>query len=367
MNRLPDSPNGSIVPYTGLPCPDGFDVGWAGEFSVPDRSIPPLICLGSLDGKLLFTNQEFSRLQEGKGLGSGSGEAINGVARSGTWAAVSTRKEVSFWATTKPQGLYLPHGAHGVSSTPGGYFIAPLGKAGILTATPLESEVSLMAHTPGDGNLNVYRALSLRSQGGTDVLACAARSGGMIAGFFSASEEANPMRIANFHNVDVIDICALSAETDPLAVAILGRDGSIILCRDVLNERRVKTFKFQSIKGVAYRILSHLGDIYVLTSRGLYILGRLGSRFLNGETMEGVTTPVMPLDLAAIDMNLVWGRWLLVVLANEVRKFDADLIHDFVPQHIGEGEIQELQSIAPPMESEWSEIHSTTESLAVAS
>jgi hypothetical protein len=172
------------------------------------------------------------------------------------------------------------------------------------------------------------------------------------------------MRTARFDKVDVIDICPLCSEGDSLAVAVLGRDGSLILCRDVLNDRRTKTCKFHTIKGVAYRILSHLGDIYVLTNRGLYVLGQLGSRFLNGDTMVGVTTPVMPLELAAIDMNLVWGRWLLVVMANEVRKFDADLIHDFVPQHIGEGEIQELQSNAATIESEWNDINSTTESLA---
>ena len=150
-------------------------------------------------------------------------------------------------------------------------------------------------------------------------------------------------------------------------MAILGRDGSVILCRDVLSDRSIKTFKFQSIQGVAYRILSHRGDLYVLTSRGLYMLGRLGGRFLDGEAMEGITTQVMPLNFAGIDMNLVWGRWLLVVLANEVRKFDADQIHEFVPLHIGEGEIKESASIASPIESEWDEINSRTELLAVAS
>ena len=57
-----------------------------------------------------------------------------------------------------------------------------------------------------------------------------------------------------------------------------------------------------------------------MTSRGLFVLGRLADRFVNGETLSGVTTPVMPLEMAAIDMNLAWGRWLLVVLANEVRE-----------------------------------------------
>jgi hypothetical protein len=323
--------------------------------------------LGSVDGKLLFTNQDFSKRIPGKGNGSRSGEAINGVAQVGMWTAVSTRTEVNIWATTKPNGIYLPRGAHGVSVSPSGYFIAPLGPAGILTARPYEEGVSFAAQTPGDGSLYVYRALCLRSQSGTDVLVGAARKSGMVAGVFSAGQDANAMKIARFDGVDVIDICPLSPTSDSLAVALLGRDGSIILCRDVLHDGTIKTFKFQSIQGVGYRILSRLGDIYVLTSRGLYVLGRLGSRFINGERTEGVKTQVMPLPMAAIDMNLLWGRWLLVLLANELRKFDVDLIHDFVPQHVGEGEIQEMQSTAAPMESVWSDIRSTTESLAMAS
>ena len=104
-----------------------------------------------------------------------------------------------------------------------------------------------------------------------------------------------------------------------------------------------------------------------MTSRGLFILGKLASRFVNGEAMEGVTTEVMPLPMEAIDMNLAWRRWLLVVLANEVRRFDLDLIHEFVSKRIAHIEIMEWQSVGAPMESEWRDINSTTGPLALAS
>jgi hypothetical protein len=367
MNRLPDSANGPILPFVGLPCPDGFDVCWVGEFSVPDPLVPPLICLGSVDGKLLFTDQEFGHTLKGKMNASPSGEAINGVARIGNWVAISTRSEVNICATTKPGGVILPHGAHGITASRGGYFIAPLGLAGVMTATPSENGVAFTSHTPGDGKLNVYRALCLRTTSGKEVLVCAARTDGIVVGSIDPSADANSMRIARFDGLDVVDICALTAGTGALPVAILGRDGSIILCRDVQSDRGTKTFKFQSVQGAAYRILSHGGDVYVLTSRGLHVLGRLAARFINDEGMEEVTTQIMPLPMSAIDMSIVWDKWLLVVLANEVRKFDADFIHDFVPQHIGEGDIQESQSIAPAIESEWSNINSTMESLAAAS
>ncbi len=367
MNWLPQNGESLIVPYAHLPIPDGFEVCWAGEFSVPFPLIPALLCFGSVDGNLLFANQELTHLVGSKAKASVSGEAINGVAWSGTWAAVSTRQEVSFWSLTGPQGGHLPHGAHGITTTRSGYFIAPLGRTGILTAKPPSGDEAplLMAHRP-DENLYVYRVTSVRSQTGVEVLACAARLGGVVAGIFSGSQETHTMNTARFKNFDVVDICPLCPELDSLAVAALGRDGSLILFRDVLSDKNPKRFKFQSIKGVAYRILCRRGDIYVLTSKGLYVLGKLGSCYVNGE-LEGTTTPVLPLETVAVDMNLAWGRWLLVVLANEVRRLDVDLIHEYVPQHIGHGEIQEFQPVFMPLEPDWKDITPTSQPLEVAS
>jgi hypothetical protein len=75
----------------------------------------------------------------------------------------------------------------------------------------------------------------------------------------------------------------------------------------------------------------------------LYILGELASRFLGKELVNGISTPVLPLPMEAIDMNLAANRWLLVVMANEVRKFDVDLIHQSIPNQLRHGEFQEFQ------------------------
>jgi hypothetical protein len=64
--------------------------------------------------------------------------------------------------------------------------------------------------------------------------------------------------------------------------------------------------------------------------------------------------------MSAIDMNLACGSWLLVVLVNEVRRFDLDLIHAYIPQHMGESEIQGFEPAILPYESEVSDVIPTT-------
>lgn len=365
MNRLPENDGGLIVPFTDLVFTDGFEACWAGELSLRSPLIPQLLCFGSIDGRLLFTDWEAKAL--GESQGSVSGEAINGVAWAGTWAAVSTRQEVNFWSFSERQGGYLPQGAHGIAATSSGYFIAPLGQTGILTVKPpLGDHSPLMAHSPGDENFYVYRVISLRSQTGEEVIVCAARMGGIMAGHFSGSRETHTMNTVGFKNIDIVDICPLSPGLDSLAVAALGRDGSLILFQDVLTDKNPRSWKPQSGTGVAYRVLSCRGDIYVLTSKGLYVFAKLGSRFVSGELLEGMTPPAMRLPMAGVDMNVAWGQWLLVVLANAVRRFDVKLIQDYVHQHIGQGEIQELQTVAVTFEPEWRDLKPTARLLEIA-
>jgi hypothetical protein len=124
--------------------------------------------------------------------------------------------------------------------------------------------------------------------------------------------------------------------------------------------------KFPSVKGVAYRVLSCRGDLYLLTSKGLYVLAKLAGRLLSKELVPGISTPILPLPMEAVDASLVANRWLLLVMANEVRKFDADLIHQSVPERLGHGEFQEFQGTTLSPDWERFDIEETKQSLAVA-
>jgi hypothetical protein len=70
--------------------------------------------------------------------------------------------------------------------------------------------------------------------------------------------------------------------------------------------------------------------------------------------------------MEAVDASLVANRWLLVVMANEVRKFDVDLIHQSIPEQLGHGEFQEFQDTTLSPDWERFDIEETKQTLAVA-
>lgn len=365
MNSFVENGDISIVPDTRIVFPQGFEVCWSGSHPFQKG-----LCFGSLDGRILFTDEESVPLRPA-GKGSVSQEAINGVACVGTWVVVTTRQEVNFWPLPGTDGGHsfgfaFPYGAHDITTTPSGYFIAPLGRTGIMAVKPpfvFESPVTV--YSLDEPSFYAYRTIALRSQTGTEVLACACRLGGIAAGEFSGAQKKLPMTTATFKGLDVVDICPLNPGSDSLAVAALGRDGSLVLFQDVLHDKNPMTLKFPKVTGIAYRVLSCRGDIYLLTGKGLFVLGKLASRFSSQELVQDVTTPILPLTMEAVDMTLAAERWLLVVMTDEVRKFDVDSIHQSVPVQLGNGKFQEYQPTILSPDWNWTDIEQTTTQIAL--
>lgn len=333
MNRV--SSNGGTGPplFTPIRFSD-FEVCWAGPN--PFRSG---FCFGSEDGRLLFTDEDGNALLHGPAQGSASREAINGVARLGPYLAVTTRAEVNFWTFDEkqwdkpPSCVLFPHGAHGIQATAGGSFIAPLGRTGIMAAQPPFDEKHRVMILGGKKEvLNHYRVISLQSGDGQEVLACAARLGGIGSMELHLEQTSHTLRIISAKGLDVVDLCALSTEVGSLAVAAAGRDGTLILIRDVWRDRKPIALKFvDTIEGTVYRLMNAGGDLFLLTSKRLYVLVGLAKRFLAGEPISGISTPVLPIPMEAVDANLCEPRWLLIVQANEVLKFDVGLIRQSAP------------------------------------
>ena len=333
MNRLP--PNGNSPPplYTALRLPD-FDVTWAG----PHQFLQGF-SFGSEDGRLLRTD-EAGRVTDEPARATVSRDAINGVARSGEWIAVSTRQDVTMGsldpATAQKYPIVaVPHGAHGITTAPSGYFVAPLGRTGIMMlqpgSTPSDPVGLLTSDRPG---LYFYRVLALQGDGGKDLLISACRLGGLGITGMRWGQKMYNMRIATFPGLDVIDVCAIGSDPRSPAVAALGRDGTLILTRNALHDQSPVTMKFETLKGTAYRLLCRGEHLFVLTSRGLYGLMKLAGRLVAGMPQEGFETQILVAPMEALDANLVRDRWLLVITPDEVRKFDMDLIERSDPEEL---------------------------------
>src|SRR6266851_806083 len=303
MNRLASNGNSSTPLFAHLRFKD-FEVCWAGPH--PYRAG---YCFGSEDGQILFTDEQGNVMYSGPTKGSDSGEAINGLASWQNWLAISTRAEVNLVAFPTPSeskqlSAIVPAGAHGIVTTASGYFVASLGRLGLMVVKPqLGAYPSVTAISgPAEEAPYIYGVISLK-QGTHEVLACAGRAGGVAAMEFRGDEPKYTMSTITFDGLDVVDICALEPGLDSLTAAAIGRDGTVILFRNVLEDKRPMTVKFDTITGTAYRLLCCLGDLYLLTSTGLFVLAMLGERFVNGELVPGITTPVLPIPMQATDAN----------------------------------------------------------------
>ncbi len=362
MSQLPVGLLQSFKISESLP---DFDVTWAGGHPFRDG-----FCFGSDSGKLLFTD-ESGKVLDGPRKASASGEAINGLAGSGGWLAVTTRAEVNFFGPARSsdgraEGVVFPGGAHGVVTAPSGYFVAALGHSGILFVKPGSgAEDPITISNADKEGLSFYRVIALAGEQGEDLIVCAGRRGGIGVSSFRPDWEEHKLSNVTFDDLDIVDVCPIGSEQHPLAVAALANDGTIVLIRDVLHDRKPETRRFRVVEGIAYRVLSARGHIFLLTSNGLYALGKRAERFLNGTQVGNYVTQVLPFPMETVDANLVRDQWLLVVATDELYKFNVEILNDWLHEnerdHSGAGEVQEL-ALSP----EWQErgIAQKTEFLA---
>ena len=319
---------------------DDFDVSWAGASLRHD-----LFCFGSEDGRILFADWQ-GIVQHKPVPAAPSQEAINGVAFLQRWMSVSTRNEVMLWtpprkAGDSSMGALIPMGAHGVIAGQSGYFLAPLGHAGLLFYRPTEGrEQVVTVSSAATEGAYLYRLISLQASGGREIVACAARRGGVAAMEFKGEDQRHTLSTFTFSGLDVVDICPLGTQAAPEGAAALGRDGTLILFRDVLHDRHPGTVKYESLKGTAYRLLSTRGYLFVLTSEGLYVIANLIDRFLNGVAHNPVT-PVLTVPMEAIDAGLGNDQWVWIVMPDGVLRFDVELLAQITPDDLAGGELRE--------------------------
>jgi hypothetical protein len=353
MTRNP--PNGrELPPFSAEFRKFGFEPSWVGPSPAAGD-----FCLGSEDGRLLFTDEAGIPIGPPVQVAD-SGEAINGVAASGKWIAVSTRQEVIVEvitpSTKEEEGAtVLPYGAHGVGVAPGGFFVAPLGCMGIMMFKPgpRPSDPVGSLRMSGEG-MYFYRVLALAGTGDKDTVITACRKGGVGSMEFRWGEPKCNLRTSTFKGLDVVDVCVVPSYPASPTVVGVGLDGTLVFFRDALHDQKPVTMKFDTVQGTAYRLLNNGNHLFLLTSQGLYALMNLVGQLREGRTKEKTATSILAMPMEAVDANLVAGRWLLVITPDEVLKLDVELIEQSKPTNLLNGEMSEAipRTLAP----EW-EVH----------
>lgn len=292
----------------------GHEITWAGECPWTGG-----FCYGSEDGELLIPgiHPENPHLI---GTIKASNEAVNGAAIWRESVAVSTRGDINvFQRAPAPEAISrvasIPHGAHGIVATAAGRFYAPMGPAGLwrLDAERIQDNRYTIDQTPE--TLNFYRLVSLIGFPDGDLLACAARSSGLLA--ISSKGDRSEILGLVAPSVDFIDVCSIASTAWPRAVAALSLDGSIVLSRDILAPLPPQTFPLANLRGTPYSILSGGGFLFVLSSEELIAFPDLLASYLDDEP-HGPPYRYRSTPIHAVDAFVAWGKHLILVLDDEI-------------------------------------------------
>ena len=311
------------------------DISWAGA-SAGDRGF----CFGTETGEVFWTN--FEGVQYGDLLANAAldddDEAVNGIAFNAGRMVVTTRSGSAIWKNfegkaSKRKAVRIGVGSHGVVSALDGAFLMPLNVGGLMSVQDKSPKHFAGYLCKSDSmDLNIYRAASLASPDGAQVLAVAARSGGVAVGTYKPGGMLN-LDASEWPGADVIDVCPTGHVGFPVAAYALTRDNHILAFNNVLNLREHDTVRYKSMTGVAYRILSAGDFVFVLTDKALHVVHNLVAHspglFRVNRRTRNTSCP-----LEAVDINLVGKRWLLVLLADSVLRLDLnalarDLASDF--------------------------------------
>lgn len=314
---------------------EGFEPSWAGPHPLEEG-----FCIGSEDGRVAFTDVN-GNFTGDPFLLAKSGEAISGVAGTTEWLAAGTRREVAILFPDKDGDggatlKTIDQGVHGVLAPSEHLLVAALGHGGLMMVTPIADGESRIDTYSFEGYVNVYQVQELPGNRTPNAFVAACRSNGVGLMFYSADEHKIEWETWQCEGIDVVDVAPVGTPAFPNAVAAAGISGEIILFRDIVNHDRPILLKYDEFQGRTYRVMSADGDLFILTSKAMYVIGGLAKR-LNQPTMGEQSAPVMSLPMNALDANVCGNRWLLAVKPDEVARYDIQQIHDIIADFAATG------------------------------
>lgn len=293
-------------------------VSWAGQNPLGEG-----FCFGLESGGLVLTDTQGT--PQGSPGEADSKEAVNGLAFSKGWLAVTTRADINFIGPglqANQERVVIDGGGLDVVVAPSsGYFVVPIGPAGIMFVKPGTTDKEPVIVSRSDKiSLNYSRVLALPGPAGDDLIVSAGRRGGLGFADFKEWMGGHTLNSVKFPNLDLVDVCSMGG----FAVAAAAKDGSLVFFSDILTVRNPQAVKFKGVQGTVYRLLYAQGNLFVLTSKALYGLFGLAEQYLNSTGRRHIDAEILRFPIEASDANVVREKWLLAVGINCVLRFDIE-------------------------------------------
>ena len=218
-------------------------------------------------------------------------------------------------------------GGHGIYATRWGGFLVPLGPGGLAAFYPTADgklDQRILRHR---GDFPYYYSMSrigLTGEG-KELWACAGRSGGLMA--ISLDEKSVPQLVRSSQSVknpkDYVSVCGIGNELLPYAAVSISRDGQVDFSDNLLVDKTPLTWHFPETRGTAYSLFAADGNLFILTSKGIYACIDIVKSFLDGNLTAGSSlSRVRYLSLEAIEFTLLYNRWLMILQHNMVVRLD---------------------------------------------
>ena len=263
-------------------------------------------------------------------------------------------------------------GGHGIYATRWGGFLAPLGPGGLAAFYPTADgklDQQILRHR---GNFPYYYSMSrvgLTTEG-KELWACAGRSGGLMA--ITLDENSVPQLVRSSQSVkkpkDYVSVCGIGNEQLPYATVSISRDGQVDFSESLLKDKTPLAWHFPETQGIAYSLYAADGNLFILTSKGIYACIDIVKSFLEGKLTAGSSlSQVRYLSLEAIDFALLYNRWLMILQHNMVVRLDVrDVAMPDSSVTMRDSAAQEIAFDASASEPGWADITLGPFQLAVA-
>jgi hypothetical protein len=247
---------------------------------------------------------------------------------------ITTRTEIiahRYFGNTR-DSLYsrLDFGAHSIKVALDRYFVSVAGPSGLFVSS-VGADTKYIVPIPEQHDIlpYFYDCASVGPGVNTDgeLFAIASRTGGFS--LVRISNDGTPSLVKagllRAGQIDLVGVVSLGSDLYPRAFVGLGKDRSLHFIKDFPQSGYADSLAFPYIPGTPYKILRYTDHLLMLTSKGLCIIPDIVREFQEDRLASGYRA-VTVLEVEAVDCNVAFGRWLLIVTPEGVARLDLTVL-----------------------------------------